>query len=253
MIHPYIFTYKGDQEETIACVSSLKKVFPESLITVVEDAKAPLDNAYVEGLIEMGIRVETSFFERHGNLRGMDCINGMLSYFCEGRLKNDDVILKVDADTLVLGAEWLKNSLEYDFVASGYTNPKNAGERLAYGCCYALKGQIARLAKETLKTFPHSETCPEDVTIFQAVKQHTNAIKLFEPWNEKNQDSKWTAWNWFSETVHPRKYAYFEVITFGNPRPQGFPKNARGIAMNKMLDYKSMFANALVTSESVGR
>ena len=55
---------------------------PCASVTVVDDASSPVQEETAEALRSMGAEYVQSSWERHGNLRGPDCIRGMLSAIC---------------------------------------------------------------------------------------------------------------------------------------------------------------------------
>ena len=124
--------------------------------------------------------------------------------------------------------------------ASGYQVPRNPSERSAYGPCYAISGRASRLAAEELGQAYIPPLAPEDLTICRTIQNlfPPEQIMLDEPWTPFNREGKWTAWNWFSIAVTPKKYADFWMVTFGNPRPTNIPKSERARAMDALFRYR---------------
>ena len=103
MIRIFIFSYSGDAAEAVACVRCARMAVPCASVTVVDDASSPVQEETAEALRSMGAEYVQSSWERHGNLRGPDCIRGMLSEMCR-EAEDDDILVKVDCDTALLAA-----------------------------------------------------------------------------------------------------------------------------------------------------
>lgn len=241
MIRIYLFTYAGDAEEALVCVRCAAAALPEAVITVVDDSAAPVPPEARRALVAYGARYRRSSFPRCGNLRGPECVRGIISTLAE-EAEDDDVIVKIDSDTLLLSGDWIRDMQRHGLAlhASGYQVPSHPSERSAYGPCYAISGRAARLAAEELEQADLPPLAPEDLTICRAVQNHFPAeqIRLDEPWTPFYREGKWTAWNWFSIAVTPQKYADFWMVTFGNPRPTNIPKSERARAMDALYRYR---------------
>lgn len=238
MIRVYLFTYAGDQEEAKACVRCAAAALPEAVITVVDDGAAPIAERARTALVEAGARYHQTSWARNGNLNGPECVRGIISTLA-GEAEDDDVIVKIDSDTLLLSGDWIRDMQRNGLAlhASGYQVPSHPSERLSYGPCYAISGRAARLAAEELELASLPPLAPEDLTICRTVQNHFPAeqIRLDEPWTPFYREGKWTAWNWFSIAVTPQKYADFWMVTFGNPRPANTPKSERARAMDALF------------------
>lgn len=241
MIRIYLFTYAGDAEEALVCVRCAAAALPEAVITVVDDESAPIAERARIALVEAGARYRQTGWTRNGNLRGPECVRGIISTLA-GEAEDEDVIVKIDSDTLLLSGgcilDMQRNGLALH--ASGYQVPGHPSERSAYGPCYAISGRAARLAAEELMQADIPALAPEDLTICRTIQGlfPPERIRLDEPWTPFNREGKWTAWNWFSIAVTPKKYAGFWMVTFGNPRPTNIPKSERARAMDALYRYK---------------
>lgn len=241
MIRIYLFTYAGDAEEALVCVRCAAAALPEAVITVVDDSAAPVPPEARRALVAYGARYRRSSFPRCGNLRGPECVRGIISTLA-GEAEDDDVIVKIDSDTLLLSGGWVRDMQSNGLAlhASGYQVPRNPSERSAYGPCYAISGRAARLAAEELMQADLPALAPEDLTICRTIQGlfPQEKIRLDEPWTPFYREGKWTAWNWFSIAVTPKKYAEFWMVTFGNPRPTNIPKTERARAMDALFRYR---------------
>lgn len=241
MIRIYLFTYAGDAEEALVCVRCAAAALPEAVITVVDDESAPIAERARIALVEAGARYRRSSFPRCGNLRGPECVRGIISTLA-GEAEENDVIVKIDSDTALLSGGWVREMKHNGLAlhAAGYRVPRNPSERSAYGNCYALSGRAARMAAEALECAAIPPLAPEDLTICRTIQGlfPPEQIRLDEPWTPFNREGKWTAWNWFSIAVTPKKYAEFWMVTFGNPRPTNIPKSERARAMDALYRYR---------------
>ena len=241
MIRIYLFTYAGDADEALVCVRCAAAALPEAVITVVDDSAAPLPERVRSVLMLTGARYCQTGWPRNGNLRGPECVRGIISTLA-GEAEDEDVIVKIDSDTLLLSGGWVRDMQRNGLAlhASGYRVPRNPSERSAYGNCYALSGRAARMAAEALECAAIPPLAPEDLTICRAVMDvcGRERVRLDEPWTPFYREGKWTAWNWFSIAVTPKKYAEFWMVTFGNPRPTNIPKTERARAMDALFRYR---------------
>ncbi len=241
MIRIYLFTYAADADEAVACVRCARTALPEAVVTVVDDSAAPVPPEARRALVAYGARYRRSSFPRCGNLRGPECVRGIISTLA-GDAEDEDVLVKIDSDTLLLSGGWIldmqRNGLA--FHAAGYQTPSRPLERCTYGNCYAISGRAARLAAEELMQADIPELAPEDLTICRTVQNlfSSEKIRLDEPWTPFHAEGKWTAWNWFSIAETPKKYAEFWMVTFGNPRPTNIPKSERARAMDALYRYR---------------
>lgn len=147
MIRIYLFTYAGDADEALVCVRCAAAALPEAVITVADDESTPIAERARTALVEAGARYCQTRWPRNGNLRGPECVRGIISTLA-GEAEDDDVIVKIDSDTLLLSGDWVRDMQRHGLAlhASGYQVPSHPSERSAYGPCYAISGQAARLA-----------------------------------------------------------------------------------------------------------
>lgn len=241
MIRIYLFTYAGDADEALVCVRCAAAALPEAVITVVDDESTPIAERSRTALVEAGARYCQTSWPRNGNLRGPECVRGIISTLA-GEAEDHDVIVKIDSDTLLLSGDWIRDMQLHGLAlhASGYQVPSHPSERSAYGPCYAISGRAARLAAEELMEADIPPLAPEDLTICRTIQGlfPQEKIRLDEPWTPFYREGKWTAWNWFSIAVTPKKYAEFWMVTFGNPRPTNIPKSERARAMDALYRYR---------------
>ena len=158
-----IYCYKEDYKCLELCIDQIRKVDPDCMIYLFDDGKAPLLKKDVPK--GKDVIYKKTYFQRNGNLNGLECVRGMLS--CMRDIPGKDPIVKIDADTLLMSIEEIKKSLEErKKLAGGYqcTIP------FAWsGTCYWVTRKMINDALELLvkREFPerHGHSYPEDVTI----------------------------------------------------------------------------------------
>lgn len=115
-IHCFLFVYNGNKEATPYTVKCLRwaaaklRSYDSVKITVADDARHPAftDKKEQEGLKAIGVDeyVQTSF-PRRGNIRGGECVIGMLKLYNSTSCKTDWVI-QCDNDMLLKTFEYLR-------------------------------------------------------------------------------------------------------------------------------------------------
>lgn len=234
MIRIYIFTYSGDAQEAVACVRCARTALPGAVVTVVDDANAPVLPEARRALVAYGARYRQSRFQRCGNLRGPECVRGIISTLAAGAA-DADIVVKIDSDTALLSGAWIENmpGSGLDWYSCGY------GAREAHGLAYAMSGRAARLAAAALRERDLPPLAPEDLTIARAVFDLVPAhrVRLVSPWTPQHRTGRWSWWNWDSQTADPEDYARsYDVVSVGNPRPPHVPKSARWEVMHALCD-----------------
>lgn len=234
MIRIYIFTYAGDAQEAVACVRCARTALPEALVTLVDDAAAPVPESVRRAFLAYGARYRQSSFPRNGNLRGPECVRGIISTLARGAA-DDDIVVKIDSDTALLSGGWIESmpGAGLDWYSCG------TGARRFFGLCYAMSGKAARLASEALQHADLPENAPEDLTIGRTVINLCGVERgqFASPWTPENREGRWSWWNWDSVTTDPKDYARsYDVVSVGNPRPPHIPKSARWEVMRALCD-----------------
>ncbi|MCC8149081.1 hypothetical protein [Akkermansia sp.] len=226
MITIYIPAYSGNGPEAVECVACAAQTFPEARIIVANDGNNPMPDQCRDAC---SCDVVTTDFERGRNLNGPEAVRGILSLLSCG-VQDDDIILKVDPDTALIGRSWLQPMLdnpEIPFSACG------TDYQAAYGCCYALRGHIARELSVIMQDAPLSAICPEDITIGRYILDHYDGSKIYYPWSPERWDGLFSAWRWqcggkATTGTYARR---FDVVTTGNPVCSPFPSLTRATVM----------------------
>ena len=134
-----ILCYEHDASLLEGCVKQLRAVMGEQLVIVVaDDAAAPMSHEQVPA----GVEYLQTTFPRGGSLRGLPCVRGILSLI-KGLCEQLGVegIVKVDADVLVTGCEWLAG--DDDFI--GF---EGSSVGSALGMLYYMSARAADLMLE---------------------------------------------------------------------------------------------------------
>lgn len=241
MIRIYIFTYAGDAQEAVACVRCTRTALPGALVTVVDESAAPVPENVRRAFLAYGARYRQSSFPRNGNLRGPECVRGIISTLAGGAA-DDDIVVKIDSDTALLSGSWIESmpGAGLDWYSCG------TGARRFFGLCYAMSGKAARLASEALQHADLPENAPEDLTIGRTVINLCGVERgqFSSPWTPENREGRWSWWNWDSVTTDPEDYARsYDVVSIGNPRPPHIPKSARWEVMHALCDARLNFNN----------
>lgn len=234
MIRIYIFTYAGDANEAIACVRCARTALPAALVAVVDDSAAPVPENVRRAFLAYGARYRQSSFPRNGNLRGPECVRGIISTLAGGTA-DDDIVVKIDSDTALLSGSWIESmhGAGLDWYSCGY------GVREAHGLAYAMSGRAARLAAAALQERDLPPLAPEDLTIARTVFDlcGDDRVRLVSPWTPSNRAGRWSWWNWDSNTTDPEDYARsYDVVSVGNPRPPHIPQSSRWEVMHALCD-----------------
>ncbi len=110
----------------------------------------------------MGRGIAGALSPRCGNLRGPECVRGIIATLAKGAADGDTVV-KIDSDTALLSGGWVREMKHNGLAlhAAGYRVPRNPFERSAYGNCYALSGRAARMAAEALECAAIPPLAPE--------------------------------------------------------------------------------------------
>lgn len=251
MIRIFVFSYSGDAAEAVACVRCARMAVPCASVTVVDDATNPVHEDVAAALREMGADYVQSCWPRNGNLRGPDCIRGILQEMCR-EAEDDDILIKIDCDTALLDDGWLLWMEDHPACQMYASGDFVAGAWRIYGCLYALRGWVVKRLYREMDWTLLDDLAPEDVTIGREVLARVPATlcRIEEPWRQRSPWSEWTAWCWPSRTVTAESYAArFAMVTTGSPRLDSQPSSERARVMHLLADARERILRAGVTRE----
>lgn len=230
----HLFSYRGDADLVMENLLCTKQAIPEAKLVVIDDANAPCNEEIRRRAEEIGVEWRVSTWPRGGNLRGKACILGILSEMMASSQGEDDVLLKIDADTCLLNASSLREFARGNQIMWGSGYPD---ERI-YGCAYALKSHAVRKVIEYIEPLELENDAPEDIIIgFSVVNLFPNPedLNIEIPLGVNNSEGKWTAYHWGRYPVVSR-YRGFYVVTVGNkPKPPITKKQRRPVMRNLRL------------------
>ncbi|MEF2612176.1 MAG: hypothetical protein K1W09_02560 [Akkermansia muciniphila] len=238
MIRIHIFTYKEDDQEAVAAARCARMACPSALVRVLDDCHAPVDAGTVEALEELGAVYDQTSWMRGGNLRGPGAIVGVLRSMAADA-SPDDILVKLDSDTALLDGDWLQwmaTHPECLWYSSG------DDRHLTYGCCYAVRAHVAVHLADILQARHLPDSAPEDLTYALTMIEEygREACRIEAPWRRgETENSRWSCWCWHSAEASPDLYArMFRMVTTGNPRPHGVPRERRAEVMHSLCNAK---------------
>lgn len=158
-----IFSYKEDYKCLEICINQIRNTDEDARIYIFDDAKKPLDKSDIPQGDD--IFYKKTYFDRSGNLNGLECIRGMLA--CMVEIPGDGPIIKIDADTLLMSKDVFEKSLvENGKYACGF----QCTISLTWcGACYGVSRKFIEDALDVmmLREFPvrQGQKYPEDQTL----------------------------------------------------------------------------------------
>lgn len=223
--------------ETFLCA---RMALPEARLVAVDDGAHPCPDETRDELEKMGVEWRVSHWPRGGNLRGKPCILGILSEMEASIRHEDDVLMKMDADTCLMdGAVFRSFAGMKEKVLCGSGSPE---ERI-YGCLYAIRAHALRRIRTYVEALELDPMMPEDVTVgFSAIRLYPEPeSRLIFPIGGKGD--AWTAYRW-GYYPDARPYRGCTMVTVGDPPPAPLTKeqrlpvmrNLRLVAQQRLMD-----------------
>lgn len=166
-----IYTYKEDAELLIITLNQLSNIVGDSRIVVVDDLNRPMTKPHsdvVRGLAEL----QYSTHQRQGNLIGPEHTLYHARKMMELAPSPEDIVVKTDPDTLILGLAWLKQfDLDPDAKMIGMFK-----QWVNYTMgTYAIKGSVLPGYVADVEQFPPWYQCFEDFEVSSRIYRLTNA------------------------------------------------------------------------------
>lgn len=151
-----LITYKLDTLCLNVCVATIRECVPQAKIAIFDDANNPvgLDNC------PPGCLYFQTKFNRGGNLKGLECLNGIISCFqMASQTTGCRFVVKIDADTYIKDLSGLLEGK--NFMLEGFNMYYGSG------CCYKLDVRNLEMIRHYLNTKNHydPDALPEDWTI----------------------------------------------------------------------------------------
>lgn len=164
-----IYTYSGDAELLLITLTHLKTIAGDSRIVVVDDAHHPMTKTHVEAVKALA-EVQYSTHARNQILLGPEHTLYHARKMKELAPNPDDVVVKVDPDTLLLRLDWLKP----------FEQDKDAKLIGMFKSCinytmgtYAVKGSILSEYVNDVELYPPWPQCYEDFEVSSRIYRLT--------------------------------------------------------------------------------
>lgn len=226
-IHIHCFVYKRDADiikETVLCA---QQALPGAHMVVIDDGNNPCPDEIKAEIEKLGAEWRVSTWPRGGNLRGKPCIVGILTELCASIKDENDIVIKIDADTCLMNP---------DEIIAFINDPQKvicgcgSVDRRIYGCLYCLKAHAAIKTRDYLESIQIGPGAAEDVFVGFSV------TKLFpepEAHAITKPGGKWAAYSWWN---YPdgNKYRQATMVTAGNPPPEPLTKKLRKVVMENL-------------------
>ena len=208
-----IFAYSGDALAAVECARHVSRMGLRPVI--FDDAAHRLPGWTLGQLSTIGAGYRLTTFDRRGNLNGTECCRGMVAAMLS---LDAPVVVKLDADTLIVRPE--------DF-APGNVGccSTGTGRRDAFGACYSIRRKALEDVAEILAGIPDDPTCPEDLTIWSAIRATGHPFEMLD----HSPDGGGLAAVPVGAAIdRPDR---FSALTFGNP-PDGGWKGLRDVIVS---------------------
>jgi hypothetical protein len=170
MITYLVYTYAGDQDILESSVRLLRTLTSDSIV-VVDDGHNPMSAEAYARLEAMACTIQVSTHHRMGNLIGQAHASYHAKKMLELAPGSDDIVVKFDPDTLILGLAWL-DRFQKDTRAVLCGSFK-AHINYVIGLAYAVKGSVLRAYAEDVELYPAWPKCFEDFEVSSRIYRLT--------------------------------------------------------------------------------
>lgn len=144
------FTYRNDALPLLESVRSVRSIYPEAQLVIMDDAHAPMRSKVHQVLQKLGAVVAYTQAPRLGALRGWKCAQEIARTFAWVRkVTGADLVVKTDPDTVWLAPGWLE---------AVYASPCAFGG-MASRCGRGVQGFGYALKPEAIDTLNKSYDC----------------------------------------------------------------------------------------------
>lgn len=233
----HCFVYNGDAdviEETVRCA---QQALPEARLVIIDDFNNPCPQEVQEQIKKLGCEWRSTTWSRRGNLRGKECIVGILSELLSSIHDDNDVLIKMDADTCLMNGDDIRCFAQDPskvLCAAGELDVR------VYGYCYCIRGYAVKNALEYIKSLEISDIAAEDVVIGFSLCQLYPDLTSRTLYKTDAKGAKWTAYHWW---YYPDTQYYHDasVITVGNKAPAPFSKKQRLSVMRNLRYQAALF------------
>lgn len=229
-----IFSYREDSDDAVLSARSalLAGLFP---VFVVEEVARPISPDCREELENDGVIIVSTDFPRGQNLRGIDCVSGMLQVY-DRILKKTGAshLVKLDSDTILNGSKFIRLAVQKDYRLFGWGSP----EHQFHGNAYVIsKRHVTDLLGfiSKWKGLPgfDNRSVPEDLSIFHmAIIMESTEVGI----SQYDVDGGFGSfWCFQPKSTHFPVFAKkFESVSFGNRKDQS------GVNVSRVESHRHM-------------
>ena len=247
-----IFTYNKDKQCLIECLRALERQKKNGLdldIYIFDDGRNPIQNP------PSGYHYKKTYFNRNGNLNGIQCAQGMLLEMVKvSRQSQCQYIMKVDSDMVIRDLKEFMSPLEQN-IKSVIGFKLNDSMDYCAGVTYILPAEgLYKTLKEFVKWYreenkPQNFHCPEDWAITRAVAkinyfpmvQWDNTLSvssdkwLMAPFNFKERKTDGRI-----SPISLSRFQLYDFVNFGNRYEiqEGNPHQISAECMRKFNDFQ---------------
>lgn len=173
------WSFARDSLILIESIKSVKRVYPDSPLRVINDAHKPITGEQLEAVESLGVTVINDTTERLGNLNGLGFVISQLGHYSD-MLETENIrrCVKVDSDVLILpkAKNYLADRLNYDVWGSmngGKVNNQKSSNML--GMFYFVSSGFVSYCFEYLQryNFPNCNV-GEDAMFYFLSQNYTN-------------------------------------------------------------------------------
>lgn len=220
MIAAHFISYQGNEKILLIALKAFHAAVPEARLIVVDDKHQPCSPWVKIECLLLGAEWRESSWPRGGNLREAPAISGVLRELCQSVLDGAEIVIKLDPDTLITGRSWLD-----DFISSQALLTAADDRGYMYGCCYAMRADLALELFRSFQQYPPHGGAVEDIAIstrFYLLHDEKDFlhIPMWWPIHDKYGNSPsgiFTAWDWSRPSTKERikKASRFEILNCG--------------------------------------
>lgn len=233
----HCFVYSGDAdviEETVRCA---QQALPEARLVIIDDFNNPCPQEVQEKIKKRGCEWRSSKWARRGNLRGKECIVGILSELLSSTHDDNDILIKMDADTCLMNGDDIRCFAQDSskvLCAAGELDVR------VYGYCYCIRGYALKKVLNYINSLEIPAIAAEDVVIGFSLCQLYPDPAFHTLYKTDVKASKWTAYHWwyYPDTQY---YNGASVITVGNKAPAPLSKKQRLSVMRNLRHQAALF------------
>ena len=196
---------------------------PGTTFHVFDQATKPLDAAVVNWLRDRGVSVQRTTFDRRWNLNGAVSICGELECFASVCRADDEIIWKVDCDTLVLRPEVYLKEYRKRAEVNGVGPYCPRAVEGWWGICYTLRGRMIGPMHGLFQRTCQLTRLAEDIYLSRAIIRNSAAADTVTLLTG-HEGGAYMSYNWKTGLTAEEYIRRFDVVTFGN-RGQMRPLN----------------------------